>query len=650
MAVTGLDITARAPFAGGRAFGAAGPYERIDGRLHFAVDPRDPANAGIVDVGRAPRDAQGRVRFTADYCTLQPQNPERSARRLLVDVPNRGRKLGMALFNRTSAGAEGSPAIDPGDGFLLERGWTLAWTGWQWDVPRTTGALTLDAPQALGEDGQPIAGHIMVQFQPNAPKRCHLLSDRGHLPYPAADIEQADAELYVREHPNALRVLIDRAAWRFAREAEGRAVPDSQYVWCDDGFEAGKIYIVVYRTAVCPVVGAGLLAVRDLGAFLRYGGDGVASPCHRPEHAYAFGVSQTSRFLRTFLHLGLNLDEQGRQVYDGVHLHVGGARVGEFNHRYAQPSASRLRSFGYAPPFAYDGASGEGGLLDRQRAVGGVPRIVDTDTSVEYWRGDCALLHIDPASGEDRALPPEVRLYQFAGCQHMPGALPPGMVSSEGTPVAFASNTADYGLLLRAALINLDRWVSAGVEPPASRYPQVGDGTAVPREEVVDAANRLLGASVAAEKLQFVYRLDLGDAAADGVGRYPAIEMDPQPVYVPATDSDGNERSGLKPPEVAVPLASHTGWNQRQASAGGVGQTVEMMGATLPFAMTAQHRRPGDTRPTIDERYRDGGDYLDGVRTYATALASEGYLLPEDVDAAVANAAQRWDWVLSLQV
>ncbi|MCA1724400.1 MAG: hypothetical protein LC748_09185, partial [Thermomicrobia bacterium] len=348
MAVTRLEIRARRPYAEGMTFGEAGAYERIDGTMHFAVDPAHPANALIVDLDRAARDDAGRVRFSADFCLVQPVDPAKANRRLLFEVLNRGRKLVPRMFNHAAPTPVPTEAIDPGDGFLLRHGWTLAWCGWQWDVIKSAALMGLDAPEALNDAGQPIAGQMLLQFQPNARSHNKLLADRIHQPYPTADVNDQDAVLTVRDWPDGPRTTIPRDRWQFARGGT-EPTPDDTHIWLGTEFTPGKVYEVIYRTRRCPVIGAGLLAVRDCAAFLRHS-DAAENPCAgRINRAYAFGMSQSGRFLRHFLHLGLNVDEAGRTVYDGMNIHVAGARRGEFNHRYAQPSEMHAQMFGHLP-------------------------------------------------------------------------------------------------------------------------------------------------------------------------------------------------------------------------------------------------------------------------------------------------------------
>jgi hypothetical protein len=633
MSVTRLELHGRTPFAGGAAFGAAGPYERIDGTLHFAVDPADPANAAIVDLHRARRGADGRVHFRADLCVLQPADAARGCGQLLLEVPNRGRKGGLARFNRPTppAGPASPPAeIAVGDGLLLNLGWTVAWCGWQWDVlraPGPGGLMGLEAPPALDDEGQPIRGQVMVQWQLDAPAPHKLLADRIHHPYPAARLDDPEAELCARAWPGGPCTAIPRQAWRFAHDEDGAPVPDDSHVWLEGGFRPGVIYELVYTTRICPVVGVGLLAIRDGTAFLRYGTAGEGNPAAgRLRHTIGYGSSQCGRFLRHFLSLGLNADEAGRQVFDGLLINVAGSRRGEFNHRYAQPSAITIPSFGHLPPFGY---------AELCRAAGrasGQPRIIATNTSSEYWNREASLLHTDEDATRDVEPPEHVRVYHFAGTKHGPGTLAPeeGETGVPGGPGhGQRSNVVDFTPLLRAALFNLHRWVVDGVPPPPSAVPRLADGSAADPAEVLSAYLATPGAAVPDPQRLFRRRpLDLGPEAAQGIGRFPARECGaPYRWLVAAVDADGNEVAGIRLPDVAVPVATHTGWFPRRPGTGGEGQNTDMAGSTFPFSADAEaRRRQGDPRPSIAERYRDRAEYVARARAVATHLVTAGYI------------------------
>ena len=650
MAVAGLEVTARRPYRSGMAFGDVGAYERLDGMIHFAVDPAHPANAAIVDLGKAC-DAAGHVTFSADFGLLQPIDASRGNRRLIFDVLNRGSKRAVPRMNHVPQERAMAPDIDPGDGFLFHRGWSVAWCGWQWDVHRSETLLGLDAPEALGSDRSPIVGTVRVWFQPNTRQRHKLLADRMHQPYNAADRDQPDALLRVRDWPDGPPTVIPRDRWRFARDEGGAPVPDDDYIWMAEGFTPGKVYEVIYRTRRCPVVGAGLLAVRDCTSFLRYS-DTPENPCAgRIDATIGYGVSQSGRFLRHYLYTGLNVDEAGRQVFDGLLIHVAGARRGEFNHRYAQPSDQHQPSFGHLSPFAddpqIDPVTGQTyGLLDRQRDLGGVPKIVYTNTAAEYWRGDTSLMHTDMAATRDVEPPAESRIYLFASTQHVAGSLPLVDSTGAGEPRGrHPFNAVDYAPLMRAALVNLERWIAAGTEPPPSVFPRLADGTAITGAEAIAAFRRIPGLDLPdPARLPVIRRVDLGPDAARGVGYYPTVPGERYPHYVAAVDADGNEVGGIRMPDVAVPLVTYTGWNPRHPETGGAEQILPMQGSTFPFARTADERaRTGDPRPAIAERYRDRDDYLARVRAAARELVEHRYLLPEDVPLTVAIAAERYD-------
>src|SRR5499433_1518066 len=383
MAVLSCEITSRHAFADGRAFGTVGPYEQLNGTMHFAVDPTHVRNQGITDLHLAPRDANGLVRFAADLCILMPVDAQRGNHRLVLDVPNRGNRLALWMFNHAPRPAVPSAPLDPGNGFLMHHGYTVVWCGWQHDVPEAEALMRIKVPEAQ-IDGRPVSGRLLVGFQPSKPSQVQLLSDRGHRPYPSDDLDNPNAVLLVRDGEEARPRTIPRESWSFARLEARRIVPDPNHVYLTTGFEPGRIYEVIYTTTGAPVIGLGLLAARDIVSFLRHS-NGADSPCAGDiQHAYAFGASQSGRFLRQLLYLGLNEDEAERMVFDGVLVHIaGGKRGGDFNMRFGQPSASLA-----SDPFPFNEAtvtdpvsSRRDGLLERLTTRNSVPKIFYTNTS-----------------------------------------------------------------------------------------------------------------------------------------------------------------------------------------------------------------------------------------------------------------------------
>ncbi|RIK43122.1 MAG: hypothetical protein DCC58_10070 [Chloroflexi bacterium] len=638
MAVVTFELQRREVYAAGREFGPTGAYERFDGRLHYAVDPDDPHNLEIVDLGLAPVGSDGRVHFSGDLCILAPRDPQRGNGGLIVELPNRGRRRMPRYLLRAPIGSQGTAEIPPGDGLLLHRGYALAWIGWQWDVVRSDALMGLDAPLAF-QDGRPLTGSTQLRFQPNVAHTTHLLADLSHQPYPTAAVDDPDATLWVSDYRNGPARLVPRERWQFAREQGGDIEPDSRYIYLAEGFQPGKVYDLLYTTHRAPVVGAGLLAVRDGTSYLRYA-TGPDNPlAGRVERVIGFGISQTARMLRHFLWLGLNLDEQGRIVFDGVLPNVGGARRGEFNHRFGQPSVQPTPSPGYLPPFD------DAGLLARQRALGGVPKLVQTNTSAEYWRGDCAYLHLAPDATHDLPPDPDTRIYHFAGAQHDPSEPDPLQAPLDGSRGRYRYNWVDYTPLLRAALCNLDRWVRDGVPPPASVHPRLDDGALQPREQVLaDLAQRIPNLHQPdIARLPYLWNVDPGPTAPEGVVRFPVEVRGAYPAFVAAVDADGNEIGGIRLPDLSVPLATHTGWNPRDPQTGAPEQILDYKGATHLFPLSGDEREArGDPRPPLSERYAGLSAYLARVAQAADALIAAGYVLPEDRAVLLADAELRY--------
>jgi hypothetical protein len=287
------------------------------------------------------------------------------------------------------------------------------------------------------------------------------------------------------------------------------------------------------------------------------------------------------------------------------------------------------------------------GLLARLQARGRQPRILSINTSAEYWRGDASLVHTDVEGRRDVEPAPGSRLYLFAGSQHTPGTLPPPAADpNTGARGTHPFNVVDYAPLLRAAFVNLERWLREGVEPPPSVVPRLADGTAVSAESTTATFAALPGLRLP-ERLARVARLDFGPQTERGiVSELPPKVGAQYPSYVAAVDADGNERAGIRPVELAVPLATFTGWNPRHPEQGAPGDLMQMMGSTLAFPRTREERaRTRDPRASIEERYASRAAYLEAARAAAEALVAARHALAEDVDAMVARAGERWDYI-----
>lgn len=634
MAVIGFDITLRRPLADGASFGDVGPYEELKGRLRYAVDPAHAANRGVTDIALAPRNAAGLVEFAADLLLLAPVDRARASGRALLDVVNRGNTVSVPNFNHATRpvfgpGSDANPPIDPGDGFLMRRGYVVASCGWQSDLPDVPGLLRLYGVEAR-EHGRPLRGRVYVQLQAPEDVTDFLLSDRGHRAYPAAALDEPDAVLTVRDMPDDEPEVIPRARWKFARIVDGRVTPDPRHVWLEGGFQKGRLYHVAYTATEAQVIGLGLVALRDCAAWLKSGAAPVAA-----RWVYAYGRSQTGRLLRTLIRYGLNTDEGGGEALDGVIANVAGGMRGEFNQRFGQNSKDRPWTMCHLEPF--------------QVEPRGRLKVMYTNTSAEYHRGDASLIHTDPDGARDVEHGPSVRVYLFAGTEHGTGVWPPTETQpAPADPHGWVERSQNlrgvihYGRLLRACLVNLDRWVTEGVAPPASRHPRLADGTAVPPDTLAKTFDAIPGARYPRRHAR-PQRLDFGaDAEMRRITWAPPRVGAPYGTRVSAVDGDGNEVAGIRLPELTVPLATHTGWNRRHPDIGGAEQLLVFAGATLPFAPT-RRERSGDPRAAIAERYASRDDYLARVRAAARALVTERYLLEEDVETSLAFAARMWD-------
>ena len=649
MPVTVLEIKTRTPIAGGLEFGGSGTYELLDGTVHFAVDPEHTRSKPITDLKLAPCDARGSVTSSADFSILKPVELQRGNRRLLLDVLNRGRRRAMKYFNSAPDTLDPLDPLDPGNGFLMRQGYSVVWCGWQHDIPQVNGLLGMRLPDAVWPDGA-ISGKIAVAFQPNVPSQVQTVSDRLHRPYPTIDTDDQGAVLTVRDNEDSHPQEVPRERWRFARLDGEQAVPDSGSIYMLSGFVPGKMYRVLYTTQGAPVLGLGFLATLDLVSFLRYGTALEGNPCaDHMRYAYAFGASQSGRFLRQMLYSGLNQDENDRMVFDGIIAHIAGSRRGEFNQRFGQPSSTSNQSIGTTFPFTdseqVDPETGRTeGLLSRIVAAGVAPKVFLTHSSAEYWRGDASRSHTDVEGTQDHSPTESVRIYHYAGTQHASGTLPMTDANPlEGSHGQQMFNSVDYTSMLRAALVRLDRWVTSNELPPPSVHPRIDDGTAVPSDGLASVYRSIPGVD-SPSHLPRLSRLDFGPEAEDGIaGTLPPTVGKAYRNLVPAVDKDGNEVGGIRLPDISVPLATHTGWNLRHLDMGSPDQIIGLTGSTIPFLPTkAQRDAVGDPRLSLEERYHDEEDYLGRVRKAATDLVVEGYLLAEDVEVLAKQASAQY--------
>ena len=643
--VVRVEITSRQDVLGGRSFGEAGPYERILGTVYISLAVDGPRNAAIVDLKNAVNLQDGQVEFAADFMAIRPKDPRRGNGSLLLENPNRGRSRIISLVD----GGDWNLEHDAGDAWLLRRGFSIVSLGWQWDA---TGKDDLHFRAPIAKDhGKTISGLLrgdlmLAETRPEIPLGHLIIGNIGGSEYPVSNPDDPRNALTVRDSRDAARTVIPRSQWQFAHTVDGRLTPDNRFIHLNGGFKPGKLYEYVYVVADPVVAGGGVAVFRDFASYVKHDPNAI-TPAQR---VYGEGISQNGRFLRDFLYQGFNADEDGRIALDGVLAHVAGAGRGSFNYRFAQPSRdAQPTSSVHFPtdifPFTNEPETdpithASGGILDRATATGTVPKIFFSNTSYEYWGRAAALIHTSADGKRDAAISDHVRIYHFTGLQHFSGPFPPargkgdllGQQPESPLPIRF---------FWRAMIANMDAWVRNGTEPPASSYPRIADGTLVPLSKY--AFPHLRGVNLPHEANQGE-RLDFGPGWRKGILSIQPPRVGPAfPVLVPQVDADGNERDGIRLPEITVPLATVTGWNLRDPSIGAPKERVSFEGSWIPFAKTAQDRkRTGDPRPSIAERYANEQDYLSRYSQAVDRLVSMRWILPEDRGTVLSRAKDEW--------
>jgi hypothetical protein len=649
-AVQRVEILERVPFADGMQFGDAGAYEKIRGIAHFALDPAISANAKIVDLKHAPRDANGLVVFASEFILLRPVKAR--APSLIYDVNNRG---GIAILGqvngRSPANNDPTTVADAGDGFLMRHGFALLFSAWTWDVePSAPGVKPLVFAPPVATDGKKsITGLVENEFTVSAPAALAAYAGMRGLTYEPAIANDPHAMLTERGRPDEPRRSIARSHWHFV--APERAGGPGR-VQLDGGFEPGKIYELIYLAKDPYVTGAGLAGIRDLLAFFR---DQPFAGAPAPRQILIFGISQSGRLIGRMLHDGLDVDETGRLAFAGAYMQVpGGGGGAGFNSRFVQPTRhpSMLEEHDYpADSFPFTSAPSRDPVTGRTASLldnagdahRHLPKLIIANTSAEYWNRDASLITTSPDGAEDVPPAADVRVYGFMGAQHYVGR------SRTRTPYQNCVSTTDHYLPMRALILALDRWSADDAAPPPSAYPRLSDGTLVTVAAYHAAFPASTGISPPQQNLREP-RLDFGPVFAEqGIASgIPPAHGAAYETRVPSPDADGNDRGGVRLIEMQVPLGTHTGWNQRAPETGFSWATARFDGSFVPFARTeAERRAAGDTRPSLQERYPSREDYINKLRRASDQQVAAGFLLEEDVERAMAENVGLYERILA---
>ena len=677
--ITKIQITSRAPAFGGASFGTVGQYETIRGVAFGEVDPNDPLNQVITDIKLAPRNARGMVEYNMDFWINKPVNMTNANGTLLHDVPNRGRVRSLEL---NVGGAGDSNA---GDGLLQRQGYVLADNGWQGDL--NTG-LQIRLPIATNPNGAAVTGRVRAEYILDTPTS--TVDVTAPPSYEAVSTNNAGAVLTRRVHQNDPREVIPNSQWAFAdcSSTPFPGVPNTRKVCLSGNFDTNHIYELLYTAKNPTVLGLGYAATRDFISFLRNSngastgncgkgqgdehknaraeGDNAGAngngrrrgPCAAAEplpdnplgnaiqNAIIYGSSQSGRFIREFIQLGFNQDENRNLVVEGAIPHKASNR-GAFNVRFGQPDRlsgtqhTEKQYPGQESPQTWGVyhdkiAKVKAGQLDRCRATESCPKIFHTNTDTEYSQALMALNTTDSDGTRDLEIPSNVRIFLFAGTRHGGGdvlAQPPAVLPAPPAACQLRNNSNPFIHGQRALLLALRDWIINGIEPPASLYPTLDAGTLVPLANIHYPYIPAVNFTVAGITNQKFYldrgpHFDVEDIA--GVMNEPPVQRGPYSVRLPQVDQDGNTIAGLPSTAMLVPLGTYLGWNVRKAGFS-EGDSCDLNGAFVPFFKTlAERQTAGDPRPSLAERYPTHADYVSKVTAAANSLVNRRLLLPED--------------------
>jgi len=624
-------------------------YEALSGHVYGELDPRNSANLIVTDLQLAPRNSRGMVEYAATFTLLKPIDLARASGVLIYDVPNRGNRLLLAAFQRGGSS----------DGFLFRSGHAILSSGWQGDLVPQPGMETIEVPIARNPDGSRVTGPVLARFadMPPGTSTLSLAGTPPHRAYPTASLDTARASLTVRASEEGAVVPIAAADWAFAdcSATPFPGKPDPEKICVKNGFDPRYLYELVYTAADPLVLGVGLAATRDLVAFFRHeSADGSGNPnpvAGRIQYVVAQGISQSGNFVKTFIHLGFNRDEQSRIVWDGANDHIAGRQT-PINFRFAVPGgAANLYEPGSEPALwwsAYaDSARGRGtsSMLARCLASQTCPKVFETFGASEFWGLRMSPGLVGTMAAADIPLPGNVRRYYFPGTTHGGGR---GGFERNAASVGrceLPDNPNPQSDTMRALLEDLIEWVVKGVAPPPSRYPRLDAGQLVRPERRAMGFPSVPGRPLPDHMLNPILDYDFGpefryvDLSGVMSVQPPAIKQT-IPCLVPRVDADGNEIGGVPSVLHQAPLGTYLGWN---VTAAGFykGRSCGYQGGYVPFAATRAERiSSGDPRPSLEERYPTREAYVQAVRAAAEQAVRERFLLREDADRLVEEAGR----------
>lgn len=642
-------------FADGKGFGDVGSFERLEGTVYMEVDPRDPLNAGIVNIDKAPRSPKGLVEFSARFVIVKPVDMRRGNQKILYGINNRGNNIEIPHASWPSL-AQGAPP-DSTDGLIFRLGYTYVDAGWAGDVTSTPTRLGANLPVAVQSDGRPIVAPIRIEYTGTG-YTLPLKGNSQFRSYETADTDTAHSTLTVRDAIRGPRSPVPPDRWAFGRCPAGQEslVPTPTDICLVEGFQANRIYELIYPAKNPWVMGLGYAVTRDVASFLRYAprdDAGRPNPIARNattadvRRVYGVGTSSTGMYLRDFLYLGFNEDEAHRKVFDAVRVGDAGTHRLFANVEFADPNVYSRQdqhpdflSYSY-PPLTYavttDPITGiRDGILKRPATD---PILFQVDTGNEFWAMN-ASLNVHDGRGEKVPVPENVRLYFVSSHSHTGASGVAAVPTARGSCEYATNGNRSYDTLFRALLVALDEWADRGIAPPKSQYLDVQNATLVTLDEAAKSFPAIPGVrfpTVLNDLPLLNYGPKFGPAGG-WLSQLPPTEGPRYQVLVPKPDQDGLDLGGIRTVDIAVPVGTNTGWNLRAAGPRGA-DLCGLSGSFIPFAKTRTERRmSGDPRLSLEERYKDHAGFVKAVEQAARRLVKQRFLLEEDAQALIKTA------------
>ena len=606
-------------------------YQSISGVVYFTLDPNRDLNGAVVDIAYAPVNDYGLVEYSADFRLLVPSE----------SIANKG-----LLYNVNNRGGSVFPPERSLSHPLSGMGFTYLATGWINELAPRAGRLRLHAP-IVGSVQQPITGRVRYEVSTRTTTAKMNIADGGHLAYEPTVAGFSGASLTRRLYQDDPRVPVERSQFQLEVIEEGDSNQPIVNLSIAGGFEPGTLYELIYEAQNPVLAGAGMTAIRDLVSAIRFGDDAADELTQlglpEIESTVAWGNSQSGRLLRQFMYDGFNEDLNGRKVFDGVVPVIAGSGRGMFNNRFAMPTRTNGQHSNHLYPndlfpFTYgestDPFTGRtDSIFGKARGSNTVPKVMHIQTSNEYWVRGGSLPHTNPQGTEDALLPEEVRFYSIGGSQHS---------SRDGQPRAatygqLPHNPNMWAPIANSLLVAMYDWVANDEAPPASRHPQIADGSLVPAHidgRINSRAWNILSGVTHPYAVYMPGFANYGDRWITDriIDIHPLTTDMYYRTLVPAVNSNNNDsaKTTVLPPLAQVPLATFVPWNLRAVGTGAEKSLARLSGGYIPLPTSmAAAEQASDPRTPIADMYSSFSDYLTQYEAATDSLISEGYLLPE---------------------